>query len=87
MSQVTEETALPGRLLTAKQVSERLGCSLGNVYGLLESGDLPRVRIGKQKGYRIAESDLVAFIEQRKNSAPSNVSKANIGRALKHIRM
>ncbi len=87
MSQVTEETVLPGRLLTAKQVAELLGCSLGNVYGLLESGQLPRVRIGRQKGYRIAESDLSIFIEQRKSGPVSASSKSGVARALKHIRM
>lgn len=54
------------RLLTVRQAAERLACSPANVYALIEAGDLPVVPVGKRKGYRLDERDLVRFVQGRK---------------------
>jgi excisionase family DNA binding protein len=53
-------------LLTVKQVAERLSCSAACVYALVASGELPVVRIGLKKGYRVDVRDLDAFVSGRK---------------------
>ena len=54
------------RLLTNKQAAQRLCCSAACVYSLIATGELPIVRIGPQKGYRVDVRDLDAFISDRK---------------------
>jgi excisionase family DNA binding protein len=53
-------------LLTIKQAAQRLCCSVACVYALIANGELPIVRIGLQKGYRVDARDLDAFINDRK---------------------
>jgi excisionase family DNA binding protein len=53
-------------LLTVKQAAQRLCCSAACVYALVASGELPVVRIGLQKGYRVDIRDLDAFVSDRK---------------------
>jgi excisionase family DNA binding protein len=54
------------QLLTIKQAAARLCCSVANVYVLVASGELPVVRIGCQKGYRVDSRDLDSFVTNRK---------------------
>ena len=54
------------QLLTVKQAAQRLGCSLTNVYNLIDSGQLAVVPVGQRKGYRIDMRDLGEFVDQRK---------------------
>jgi excisionase family DNA binding protein len=53
-------------LLTIKQVAARLGCSMANVYLLVAGGELPVVRVGRFKGYRVDYRDLESFVNDRK---------------------
>jgi len=53
-------------LLTIKETAQRLCCSAACVYALVASGELPVVRIGLQKGYRVDVRDLDAFVSDRK---------------------
>ena len=53
-------------LLTIKETAQRLCCKRANVYALIANGELPVVRIGMQKGYRVDVRDLDAFISDRK---------------------
>jgi hypothetical protein len=39
---------------------------VGNVYGLIERGQLAVVCVGRRKGYRIDGRDLEAFIDHRR---------------------
>lgn len=73
------------QLLTVKEVAERLQCSDANVYALVEAGQLPFVRIGRSKGYRIDAGDLAAFIEERKVQKTGAKPRPPRPR-LKHIR-
>lgn len=54
------------RLLPVSTVARRLGCSVANVYKLLERGELVCIRTGASKGYKVTESELAAFIERRR---------------------
>ncbi len=74
------------QLLTVSQVADVLGCSPGNVYALLERGELPFIQTGVSKGYRISPEDLSEFIRMRKRvngSPPAKFSRPH----LKHIRV
>ena len=52
-----------GALLTVAEVASGMRVSNMTVYRLIKSGELPAVRVGK--GYRIRESDLQRFLEDR----------------------
>lgn len=54
------------QLLTIKQTAALLSCSPANVYGLIETGSLPVVQVGRAKGYRIDPRDLDGFVQERK---------------------
>lgn len=85
---VTSESAEPAfQLLSVKQAAARLGCSAANLYGLINRGELPFVRIGRSKGYRIDSRDLDAFVQERKRARPGAAARALPARPkLKHIR-
>lgn len=72
-------------LLTIKQAAGRLACSVAGVYALVASGDLPVVRVGVHKGYRVDIRDLETFVSDRKFRY--RPSAAPIPRAkFKHLR-
>ena len=52
-----------GALLTVAEVAAGMRVSNMTVYRLIKSGELPAVRVGK--GYRIRESELHRFLEER----------------------
>jgi excisionase family DNA binding protein len=52
-----------GALLTVAEVAAGMRVSNMTVYRLIKSGELPAVRVGK--GYRIRESELQRFLEDR----------------------
>ena len=54
---------LTGALLTVAEVAAGMRVSNMTVYRLIKSGELPAVRVGK--GYRIRESELQRFLEER----------------------
>jgi excisionase family DNA binding protein len=79
------ETIDDFRLLKIDEVAQRLSCSEANVYDLIASGELPVVRVGRQKGYRVDIRDLDAFVSDRKfryQPAPVRMPKPK----LKHLR-
>jgi excisionase family DNA binding protein len=51
------------RLLTVAEVAATMRVSNMTVYRLIKSGDLPAIRVGKN--YRIRESDMDGYLEQR----------------------
>ncbi len=83
---IREPNFIETRLLTVAQTASLLGCSEANIYGLLESGDLAYVLIGRRKGYRIDRADLEAFITSRKRKQAAAPVSAPRPR-LKHIRL
>lgn len=74
------------QLLSVRQTAARLHCSAANVYALIEGGELPVVRVGRQKGYRIDLRDLDSFVSNRKFRLGS--PKKNLPRRpLKHLKL
>ena len=53
-------------LLNTREVAEYLSVSTRQVWALIRSGDLPAVKLNARV-YRVAESDLRAFIQNRKD--------------------
>lgn len=75
-------------LLTIKQMQAELAISRACAYALIESGQLPCIRIGVGRGtIRVDESDLCEFIESRKQNATSKRRKAkpNHGATFVHL--
>jgi excisionase family DNA binding protein len=57
------DTAARDRLLTVREVAERLGISLRSVWTLAAAGALPRIRIAG-RSTRFAPMDVDALIER-----------------------
>jgi excisionase family DNA binding protein len=51
------------RLLTVGEVAATMRVSNMTVYRLIKGGELPAIRVGKN--YRIRESDMDGYLEQR----------------------
>ena len=61
---MTESRAfITGRLFTVAEVAAVMRVSNMTVYRLIQTGELPALRVGK--GYRIFEADLEGFLEGR----------------------
>ncbi len=56
------------KMYTVQEVAQQLRVSEKTVRTWIEQGDLVAFSIGK-RGYRIGESDLLAFIERRKQQS------------------
>jgi excisionase family DNA binding protein len=54
---------LSGRFLTVAEVARALRVSNMTVYRLVNSGQLPAVRVGR--GYRIRDEDVRRYLQQR----------------------
>lgn len=50
------------KLLPVSVVKDRLSVSTSQVYNLIKCGDLPAVKTGIKRGYRVKESTLEEFI-------------------------
>src|SRR5262245_964413 len=66
----------PGKALTVPQVCHELNVSRVTVYGLIDSGELPSFRVGKN--YRIEPEDL----EHYKRQGKAQVRASGIGGAM-----
>ena len=63
METVREVHAMPEKMYTVEEVAEQLRVHVKTVRRWIASGELKAFDAGK--GYRISESNLAAFIEQR----------------------
>lgn len=54
----------PRRLLTYKQIADRLSISLGTARKLFDEGELVRIKVGT-RAVRASEEDVEAFIKRR----------------------
>ena len=70
--------AMTDRLLTARDVADRLGLSTETVLSWVRRGDLPAFRLGR--AIRFREDELDAWLEQRATRADT-VDNAQAGRA------
>lgn len=64
------------KLLTAKDVAERLSISKAKAFTLLNEGILPAIHIGRN--IRVEEQDLEAYILNNKISNKMTMSERNI---------
>jgi excisionase family DNA binding protein len=71
------------------QVAETLSASISTVYQLIDSGQLPAIKIGARGGgVRVDERDLEVFIQTRRiaPSPPPRTRRRN-GRKLRHLHL
>ncbi len=54
------------KLLTVRMVAKRLGLSISTIYRLVEAGELEVIRTGLKKGYKVPETSLNEFVENRR---------------------
>lgn len=74
-------------LLKVADVAKRLNCSIATSYALIESGQLPAVKIGAGGGgVRVKPEDLDSFIDSRKTVPPPTPSRSVRSVSLKHLR-
>jgi excisionase family DNA binding protein len=76
-------------LLKLNEVSQRLNCSLSNVYSLVQSGRLAVISTGATgKGFRVSEDELLRFIKEgRRGRRPSAWPERTNPVQLKHLRL
>jgi excisionase family DNA binding protein len=68
------------KLLTTKQVAERLGVSIGRIHQLINEGRLPAEKLGRD--YVIREEDL-KLVEGRKVGRPPKAKAETDSKASK----
>lgn len=61
---------MSGRLLTAREVGERLGLSTETVLRRFRAGELPGFRLGSNV-LRFDEDELAAWLEARRVASPA----------------
>jgi len=54
-----------GRFLTVAETAEVLRVSVTQAYGLVRTGELPAIRIGAARHWRVERAELEAFIQSR----------------------
>ncbi|MGT2425190.1 helix-turn-helix domain-containing protein [Amnibacterium kyonggiense] len=59
------ESADLGRFLTVAETAEVLHVSVAQAYALVRSGELPAIRIGTARHWRVERSELEAYIQAR----------------------
>jgi excisionase family DNA binding protein len=65
-SMTAAEPADPvGRFLTVAETAEVLRVSAAQAYALVRSGELPAIRIGAARHWRVERAELEAFIQAR----------------------
>jgi excisionase family DNA binding protein len=75
----------PDAIYTAKEVAALFRCGMTNIYKLANDGDLAVIKAGVgTKSFRFQGSDLLAFLEERKEGgpSPSQSSYRHIGKFL-----
>jgi excisionase family DNA binding protein len=58
---------MPGKLLTTKQVQERLGVSERTVFNFMERGDLKGFKVGRS--WRFEESEVEDYLRRQQEKA------------------
>jgi excisionase family DNA binding protein len=60
-----EPSDLVGRFLTVAETAEVLHVSVTQAYALVRSGELPAIRVGAARLWRVERSELEAYIQSR----------------------
>ena len=64
------------RVLTVNQVAERLQVNVQTVRRWLRNGELIGTPIGGRTGWRVAESEIQAFLDRRRMARVDETGKA-----------
>ena len=64
------------RVLTVNQVAERLQVNVQTVRRWLRNGELIGTPIGGRTGWRVAESEIQAFLDRRRMARSDETGKA-----------
>lgn len=67
-----EGTAVPARFVSIADVAETLAISARQAYGLVTSGELPAIKVGKS--WRVELTELEAYIERQYADTQAKVS-------------
>ena len=60
-----EPADLVGRFLTVAETAEVLRVSATQAYALVRSGELPAIRVGAARHWRVERTELEAYIQAR----------------------
>ncbi len=60
-----EPSDLVGRFLTVAETAEVLRVSATQAYALVRSGELPAIRVGAARHWRVERAELEAYIQAR----------------------
>ena len=71
---------------TVEEIAERLKVHPQTVRKLVRSGELPASKIGERGGWRIAESDLLAFMAERKSRPDAADTRRKIDEAARTLK-
>ena len=71
---------------TVEEIAERLKVHPQTVRKLVRSGELPASKIGERGGWRIAESDLLAFMAERKSRPDATDTRRKIDEAARTLK-
>ncbi len=63
-------------LLNVNEVASLLGCGRTYVYGMIQRGELPVVKLGRLT--RVPSRALTEFIANEENAAPTSLSGAHL---------
>jgi excisionase family DNA binding protein len=55
---------MTGRFLTLEQLAEELATSKAQAYAMVRSGEIPAIRIGGRKQWRIERAKLEEYIDR-----------------------
>lgn len=57
-------------LMTARQIADHTGVCVRTIYRMMERGELPHYKIGRQIRYKLEEIEEATKCQKRQNGAP-----------------
>lgn len=73
---VTDESSEP-RFLRLRDVALELGCTEGQIYSLVRSGELQGIQIGGRNQWRVERSKLEEYIEVAYRRTAENLERSH----------
>jgi excisionase family DNA binding protein len=74
-----QEGTVPPRFLQLADVAEELNISPRQAYALVNSGELPAIRVGGRGQWRIEASELEAYIQRKYAETRAMVESRPVG--------
>lgn len=76
-AQIKEGTVVPARFVSIADVAETLSISSRQAYGLVTTGELPAIKVGKS--WRIELTELESYIQRQYADAQARVAAGDFG--------